>query len=85
MDIFFGHGICLYLMKLKYIGRSLGVAGPIILMLGIIFTLQSRRIVGPSSSFMFSNPDWTVNGSIVIGVGVFIFVFGIILWRISSE
>jgi hypothetical protein len=72
-------------MKLKYIGRSLGVTGLILLILGIIFALQSRRIVGPSSSFMFSNPDWTVNGSIVIGVGVLIFVLGIILWRISSE
>ncbi|MGB7954014.1 MAG: hypothetical protein WCF23_08530 [Candidatus Nitrosopolaris sp.] len=72
-------------MKLKYVGRSLGVAGLILLILGIIFTLQSRRIVGPSSSFMFSNPDWTVNGSIVIGVGVIIFVFGIMLWWISSE
>ncbi|MDP9289427.1 MAG: hypothetical protein M3P08_14695 [Thermoproteota archaeon] len=72
-------------MKLKYIGRSSGVAGLILIILGIIFTLQSRRIVGPSSSFMFSNPDWTVNGSVVIGAGVFIFVLGIILWRISSE
>jgi hypothetical protein len=72
-------------MKLKHIGRSLSVAGLVLLILGIIFALQSRRIVGPSSSIMFSNPDWTVNGSIVIGVGVFIFVFGIILWRIFSE
>ncbi len=72
-------------MKLKYIGRSLGVAGLILLILGIIFTLQSRRIVGPSTSFMFSNPDWTVNGSIIVGLGVIIFIFGIILWRISSE
>ncbi len=72
-------------MKLKYIGRSSGVAGLILIILGIIFTLQSKRIVGPSSSFMFSNPDWTMNGSVVIGVGVFIFVLGIILWRISSE
>ena len=85
MDIFFGHGYCLYLVKLKYIGRSLGMAGLILLILGIIFTLQSRRIVGPSASFMFSNPDWTVNGSIIIGVGVIIFIFGIILYRISSE
>lgn len=72
-------------MKLRYIGRSSGVAGLILIILGIIFTLQSKRIVGPSSSFMFSNPDWTMNGSVVIGVGVFIFVLGIILWRISSE
>lgn len=72
-------------MKLKYIGRSLVVAGLILLIPGIIFTLQSKRIAGPSSSFMFSNPDWTVNGSIVIGVGVLVFVLGIILWRKSSE
>jgi len=70
-------------MNLKYIGRSLIVLGLILIILGIVFTLQSRAIVGPSSSFMYSNPSWTINGSIVIGAGIAIFVLGIILWRLS--
>jgi len=70
-------------MNLKYIGRSLIVLGLILIILGIVFTLQSRAIVGPSSSFMYSNPSWTINGSIDIGAGIAIFVLGIILWRLS--
>ncbi len=78
-DIFFGH---LYVCNLwKLIGRSLFVVGIILIILGITFTLQSKSLVGPSSSFMYSNPSWTVNGFIVIAVGIAIFVSGMILWR----
>ena len=73
-------------MNLKRrIGRSLIVVGLILIVLGITFTLQSKSLVGPSSSFMYNNPGWTVNGYIVIGVGIPIFVYGIIFWRLSSQ
>jgi hypothetical protein len=55
------------------------------IMLGIIFTLQSLSIVGPSSSFMYRNQDWTVNGSTIIVVGASITGLGIILGRLSPK
>jgi hypothetical protein len=67
--------------------RSLVIIGVILTILGIIFTLQSKSIVGPSSSFMYSNLGWTVNGSIIIGIGISILVCGIDIpiFRISSK
>ena len=48
---------------------------------GIIFHLQGQSVVGPESSFMYSNPDWitygiqiAIIGLIVIGIGSVIFV-----------
>jgi|SRR6185437_7963497 len=60
--------------------RPLIMVGLILTILGMIFTLQSKSIVGPSTSFMYSNPGWTVNGSIIIGIGISILVYGCILF-----
>ena len=50
--------------------------GGIIGILGIIFHLQGHSVVGPESSFMYSNPDWitygiqiTIIGLITVGIG----------------
>ena len=72
-------------MNVKSIGRSLIVVGLVIIMLGILFTLQSLSIVGPSSSFMYRNQDWTVNGGVVISIGISIFVVGVALRRVSPK
>ena len=69
----------------KNVGKSLIVAGIITAILGIIFTLQGKSVVGPSSSFMYSNPSWTVIGSVVIAISSAIILTGIILWRSSLE
>ena len=57
-------------------GIPMIVIGGIIGILGIIFHLQGHSVVGPESSFMYSNPDWitygiqiTVIGLITIGIG----------------
>lgn len=71
-------------MKVKSIGRALPVVGSVIIIIGILFTLQSLSIVGPSSSFMYRNQDWTVNGGVAISIGVAILVLGIALRRLSS-
>jgi hypothetical protein len=55
------------------------------MVLGILFTLQSLSIVGPSSSFMYRNQDWTVNGGVVISIGISIFVVGVALRRVSPK
>jgi uncharacterized membrane protein YidH (DUF202 family) len=50
--------------------RALIIIGLVIIILGVIFLLQSKSSLGPSTSFMYSNPEWTVNGYIIIAVGV---------------
>ena len=52
------------------------IIGGIIVVSGIIFHLQGQAVVGPESSFMYSNPDWitygiqiSVTGAIIIGIG----------------
>jgi hypothetical protein len=72
-------------MKVKSIGRALPVVGSVIIIIGILFTLQSLSIVGPSSSFMYRNQDWTVNGGVVISIGISILVLGVALRRLSSR
>ena len=72
-------------MKVKSIGRALPVVGSVIIIIGILFTLQSLSIVGPSSSFMYRNQDWTVNGGVAISIGVSILVLGVALRRLSSR
>jgi hypothetical protein len=52
--------------------KALIVIGLVIIILGIIFLLQSKSSLGPSTSFMYSNPEWTVNGYIIIAVGVIV-------------
>jgi uncharacterized membrane protein YidH (DUF202 family) len=52
--------------------RALIIIGLVIIILGVIFLLQSKSSLGPSTSFMYSNPEWTVNGYIIIAVGVIV-------------
>jgi hypothetical protein len=52
--------------------KALIIIGLVIIILGIIFLLQSKSSLGPSTSFMYSNPEWTVNGYIIIAVGVIV-------------
>ncbi len=57
--------------------KSLVLIGTIVLIFGLIFHLQGHSVVGPESSFMYSNPDWitygiqiSIVGVIIIGVGI---------------
>lgn len=51
------------------VSLTIVTVGVIIFVLGIIFHLQGQAIIGPPSSFMYSNPDW-------ISYGIQIAVFG---------
>ncbi len=51
--------------------------GIVILAFGIIFFLQGNSVVGPTSSFMYSNPKWIVYGQWIAGVGVAVLAVGI--------
>ena len=58
------------------IGFTVSIIGIIILILGIIFYLQGLSIVGPESSFMYSNPEWVTYGFEIIIAGVIIIGVG---------
>ena len=48
-----------------------------IMIMGVIFHLQGKSIVGPESSFMYSNPQWVTYGTQIVVLGGIILVIGI--------
>ncbi len=60
------------------------IIGLIVIFSGIIFHLQGQTIVGPESSFMYSNPDWITYGQQIAIVGILLTGFGIVL-KISKK
>ena len=84
-DSYFYFSNSKYLNAPRNIGKYLVIIGSIIAVLGIIFTLQSKSVVGPESSFMYQNPEWTVNGYFILSVGVIIIIFGIVLSQIQKS
>lgn len=50
-----------------------------IMIMGVIFHLQGKSIVGPESSFMYSNPQWITYGIQIVVLGGIILVIGISL------
>lgn len=67
-------------MNITYIGKILFVVGALFTIAGLIFTAQSKSLVGPQSSFMYSNPEWTANGFVILGVGLAVLFSGIAIW-----
>ncbi len=60
------------------IGTGIIGTGVIVLAFGILFFLQGNSVVGPSSSFMYSNPHWIVYGEYIVAIGAGIIVIGIV-------
>ena len=58
------------------------IVGAIIFIFGIIFHLQGQSVVGPESSFMYSNPDWINYGTQIAIVGTIIVATGLIIRKI---
>ena len=44
---------------------------------GIIFHFQGQAVIGPESSFMYSNPDWINYGFQIVIVGIIITIGGL--------
>ncbi|MGB9002209.1 MAG: hypothetical protein WCC52_00190 [Nitrosotalea sp.] len=65
------------LSKARSVGIPLVGIGATVAAFGIIFFLQGNSIVGPHSSFMYSNPKWIVNGGVIAAAGAGIIAFGI--------
>ncbi len=57
--------------------KPLVIIGAIILILGLVFHLQGQSVIGPESSFMYSNPEWITYGIQIVIVGIIIVVAGI--------
>ncbi|MFQ5476117.1 MAG: hypothetical protein ACE5DT_03705 [Nitrosopumilus sp.] len=53
------------------------ITGIIVLIFGLIFHLQGQSVIGPESSFMYSNPDWITYGIQIAIVGICIIAVGI--------
>jgi uncharacterized membrane protein len=68
-----------------FVTKALIIIGLVIIILGVIFLLQSRSSLGPSTSFMYSNPEWTVNGYIIIAVGVIVTGVGVTTRQYSKK
>ena len=60
---------------MKIIVEIIGIA---LILAGLLFTAQSKSLLGPQSSFMYNNLSWTINGSMFIIAGVIILILGII-------
>jgi hypothetical protein len=67
-------------MNVTYIAKILFVIGALSIVAGLIFVAQSKSLVGPQSSFMYSNPEWTANGFVILGVGLAVLFSGIAIW-----
>jgi hypothetical protein len=61
-------------MRVKISIIAVGIA---ILIFGIIFYLQGNSIVGPTTSFMYSNPKWIVYGEWIAAMGMIVLAVGI--------
>lgn len=55
------------------------IIGSVIFILGIIFHFQGKSVIGPESSFMYSNPEWVTNGIQIAITGLIISGVGITL------
>lgn len=61
------------------LGIATVIVGGIITILGVIFHFQGQSVIGPESSFMYSNPDWVTYGLQIMFVGIGITISGIII------
>ena len=59
--------------------KAVIITGIGIMIMGMIFHLQGQSIVGPESSFMYSNPQWVTYGIQIVIAGGIILAIGISL------
>ncbi len=59
------------------LGLGLIILGGIVVTFGVVFYLQGNSLVGPTYSFMYSNPKWIVNGLAIAACGIAILAAGL--------
>jgi len=67
------------------VGKPLIGIGIIVAIFGIVFFLQGQSLVGPKSSFMYSNPQWIINGQWIAIIGIIILGIGLVILKINSQ
>ena len=63
-------------MKLSVFIMIIGFS---IIFFGALFYFQSKSVIGPTQSFMYNNAEWNINGLIIISIGIFLVLLGILL------
>ncbi|WP_148680169.1 hypothetical protein [Nitrosopumilus maritimus] len=67
------------------LGIAIAIVGSIITILGTIFHFQGQSVIGPESSFMYSNPDWITYGSQIMIIGIIITISGIVIHAVKRN
>ncbi len=65
------------------VARPIIGLGIIVIISGIVFYLQGQSVVGPESSFMYSNPEWITNGQSIAIVGIIILAAGVAISKVN--
>ena len=72
-------------MRTPVIVKTSIIVGTIAMVAGIIFVAQSNSVVGPQSSFMYRNPQWTVNGFAILIGGIVLLIGGVMVHFIKRN
>jgi len=65
-------------------GKPIMGLGIVVILSGIVFYLQGQSVVGPESSFMYSNPEWITNGQWIAITGIIILAGGVVISKVNS-
>ena len=63
------------------LGRPIIIVGVLVILAGILFHLQGRALVGPTSSFMYANPKWISYGQGISLVGLVVLAVGLVILK----
>ena len=61
------------------------IVGIIVMILGNVFNFQGQSVMGPETSFMYSNPDWITYGIQIVIIGGIIFGAGVAMAMIKRN
>ena len=67
-------------MNKRIVTRVLLGIGSLFTIAGSIFITQSESWVGPRTSFMYGNSEWSYNGFMILGVGIVILFCSVGMW-----
>lgn len=65
--------------------KAVIIAGVVIMIMGVIFHFQGQSMIGPQSSFMYSNPEWVTYGIQIAVLGGIVLAIGISFGLIKRD
>ena len=66
--------------RMKF-GTPTIIVGILFILSGVLFHFQGRAVIGPASSFMYSNPQWITYGQQIAIVGLVILAVGLVILK----